>query len=1266
MAPSVFHVSDVHIRAGGRERCRADEYERVIEGTIGAAERALEGCAPGERLVVVTGDVFHDKGSVGKAGIELFFRLLKGLSRAAPVIIIRGNHDYVQERFAPGDEHTDTGDVIEALLAEAPVEGVTYSSSTGLTEYPPFGLGVLCVQDCSSKGGTCSNDVTVPRLPDPAGFSDRVAHRIALFHGTVPGGAVTARWLSGYDAAMLGDVHERGAWRSPDGRALSLSGADNGSDPSGTSERSWPRGECAWAYAGSLTQQNHGEVPFSHGGLLWDFGSRSISAIDVGSPHAFLSLWRPSWPSRAELGNDSGEDGGLSDADGWMVCSGGISSYGEPLAREVRLSAYAAVVPERVTARVFAPVDFCGCPEAAAISALKSIGCKTCKATVAHCGSGGGPPRLHRDGDHGPGHGLPGGERSGADDAPERSIAESFHSPEAWASQVCDAGDPSIVGGFPYREWLRSDYEALRVRVPPQAGLSWGLPLAKLDERNDKIRRASAAALECPSLGSSPTAGAGAVLSLTRLEWRWMLCYGSGSSFDFSRARGRVVMINGPNASGKSSFLEVISLALFGESPPTRSNKEHAASFINRRTPSGGNGPARDRPCTELVFSVGGVEYALRREFRRKKGTPGKLGAGGAWLTRRSEEVRSGKPAVDKWVSENVGDLGSFLMSTMVSQDRDSDFFAMKPSEQRDVIDTALNADGMSRCLDSIDESRRAHKWTADLLETAARSRELSLPTGTKRGFVQSGRAVAEARRRTGAAVADLWGAAVLHSARARRLDHLEALSPTGVGSGPEPPEPEGDVPRDNVFVLLADARAAIAEAKSELEKLSSVEPDAVPLEESRAERAHFATRASEASSHHLRKESERFKAIAEKSDALRRLLAEAESLEAHGPFSDGCPSCEARRCRASSVFASPATSPPFVDGSRARSSDRSGSAPCSDALRREIIALDGDGCREKYERISALVIAADLWESADPGWTRMRASRRKLMEYIAKRRDMESDIRAKESVAASLEAAAARRRAWEARTAWLTATAADGNPTLVAELTASRDALTRSLSLRSSAMKNAAAARRDLRVAQEQRAAAVARRISRSIAAEGVEAMREASSLVRKKEAALAHVHAVVTEYGESTYRSAVARSLEKGVGSVLGCMGVRDLALRVEWGQKGFSFAVTAAGADESAGTRLPLEKASGYQRASLGLALRIALSRIGASSVRCNQLFLDEAFGSFDERNRGGVGDFLKGLLATYSSVFLVSHVLPDDVGDDGASLATTSDGDALLVY
>jgi hypothetical protein len=149
-----------------------------------ATEAAFRGVPAALRRVVVKGDVFHDKGAVCKAGIALFFLLLRGLARLARVVVIRGNHDFVQERYAPGDEFCDTGDVIEALLAEAPVPGVRYLAGTGAVGDAPFGFGVLAVHDTCSRGGTAAKDIACPALPDPVRKRHRTHKRLQVPHVT--------------------------------------------------------------------------------------------------------------------------------------------------------------------------------------------------------------------------------------------------------------------------------------------------------------------------------------------------------------------------------------------------------------------------------------------------------------------------------------------------------------------------------------------------------------------------------------------------------------------------------------------------------------------------------------------------------------------------------------------------------------------------------------------------------------------------------------------------------------------------------------------------------------------------------------------------------------------------------------------------------------------------------------------------------------------------------------------------------------------------
>lgn len=74
-------------------------------------------------------------------------------------------------------------------------------------------------------------------------------------------------------------------------------------------------------------------------------------------------------------------------------------------------------------------------------------------------------------------------------------------------------------------------------------------------------------------------------------------------------------------------------------------------------------------------------------------------------------------------------------------------------------------------------------------------------------------------------------------------------------------------------------------------------------------------------------------------------------------------------------------------------------------------------------------------------------------------------------------------------------------------------------------------------------------------------------------------------------------------------------------------------------------PLTKCSGMQRFAAALAMRLALSRLGACNVTCTHLLIDEGFGALDSHHITAVPDFLHTcILASgrFASVLLVSHL------------------------
>ena len=75
------------------------------------------------------------------------------------------------------------------------------------------------------------------------------------------------------------------------------------------------------------------------------------------------------------------------------------------------------------------------------------------------------------------------------------------------------------------------------------------------------------------------------------------------------------------------------------------------------------------------------------------------------------------------------------------------------------------------------------------------------------------------------------------------------------------------------------------------------------------------------------------------------------------------------------------------------------------------------------------------------------------------------------------------------------------------------------------------------------------------------------------------------------------------------------------------------------------MPLTKCSGMQRFAVSMAMRLALSRLGACNVTCAQLIIDEGFGALDSRSIAAVPEFLHAAVlesGRFASVLLVSHL------------------------
>ena len=213
----------------------------------------------------------------------------------------------------------------------------------------------------------------------------------------------------------------------------------------------------------------------------------------------------------------------------------------------------------------------------------------------------------------------------------------------------------------------------------------------KVAHRNAKTSKAIEVALEARSCGPAER------MRLVSVGWQWLYGYGAKCFFEPGPG-GRPCFVRGANASGKSSFSEVVGLALFGA--------EASCYVVNVGKPD------EARAWVEASCAVGDRIYRIRREFDAKNdklaqtATVVEDGTGAV--------VAAGRPAVAEWVGRFVTAEDFLLLDR-----RDADILAMKPAELKAILDRMCRSEAVQAEMAAANEAKKAFKWMATALESA-------------------------------------------------------------------------------------------------------------------------------------------------------------------------------------------------------------------------------------------------------------------------------------------------------------------------------------------------------------------------------------------------------------------------------------------------------------------------------------------------------------------------------------------------------------------
>jgi exonuclease SbcC len=240
----IVHISDLHIRLN----TRIDEYRSVFNKLYKSVREQ------NPDLIVLTGDMNHQKSSISPNSLSLLAEFLKELSDIQIVWVIAGNHDQAKSTY----ESMDSIEPIVSLLNKQTLKHkIIYYKVSGKYELNENHSIILYDFRDIENWKTYSkkeNEIFV-----------------GLYHGQINGwkdgsgnsyeGETGIEVFEQCDIVLLGDIHMQQSWRDNEIK-----------------------------YAGSLICQNFGEENYPHGYLIWDTETKTNEFIPVDNNWGYLTL----------------------------------------------------------------------------------------------------------------------------------------------------------------------------------------------------------------------------------------------------------------------------------------------------------------------------------------------------------------------------------------------------------------------------------------------------------------------------------------------------------------------------------------------------------------------------------------------------------------------------------------------------------------------------------------------------------------------------------------------------------------------------------------------------------------------------------------------------------------------------------------------------------------------------------------------------------------------------------------------------------------
>lgn len=248
MIKRIVHIADLHIRTFQLH----DLYKKQFQSFIDKLEIDLLGFSKDEIRIVIAGDIAHQKINISNEQILLTSWFLSELSKIGKVIIIPGNHDFLENNVDRMDSITP---VVELLNNK----NIVYYKDSGLYSDNNINWVVYSLYQHNQKPEYKKEDGKL---------------HVGLFHGPIQGLSTDMGFqfedaydqlnFIGLDLLLCGDIHKRQTFKLPEGGKGVM--------------------------VGSLIQQNFGESVKYHGYGFYDVEDDKYTFFDLDNSQPYYNF----------------------------------------------------------------------------------------------------------------------------------------------------------------------------------------------------------------------------------------------------------------------------------------------------------------------------------------------------------------------------------------------------------------------------------------------------------------------------------------------------------------------------------------------------------------------------------------------------------------------------------------------------------------------------------------------------------------------------------------------------------------------------------------------------------------------------------------------------------------------------------------------------------------------------------------------------------------------------------------------------------------